>query len=209
MIDHREAGTRSNRPEDSLGDLAGALDRERNFSQTNPGAVALGDLNEGIAAGIVILVRGEDLVARPETNGPANGVHGGGGVGDKCHIAGAGTDKPGQFLARGLETFLVSPPEKLDRFRLHLTAQFGLEFQDLLRAGAERAVVQKGDAGRQQPVLAELRYCRACVVVAFRAGNLTGFLEMQKRELQGQARNVALNLHSPSACASAPPEPGD
>jgi hypothetical protein len=46
------------------------------------------------------------------------------------------------------------PPEKLHWRRFHFVPQLGLQLQDVLWAGAERAVVQEHLSRRQGPVMA-------------------------------------------------------
>ncbi len=121
----------------------------------------LGHGTERVGAGIVGVVRGEQLVSGPEDEGAQDGVHPGGGVVDQREVVRIGSKEGPEPSASLVEQRLDRPDEEVDGIALHPCPELGLQREHLARAGAERAMVQEGDARIQRPVGGERRRRRA------------------------------------------------
>ena len=143
MIQHQQACAWRDGAEHGFDDLLAGAQRKRHGHHDQPGARLTRGLGEHIAAGIVIVVRGQEFIAPLQLQGTDDGIHAGRGVRDKHQVARPRPNEPRQFTSRRFQPLFVTSPEKLDRLGFHLPAEFRLQLEDRVRARPEAAVVQE------------------------------------------------------------------
>src|SRR5205807_2550563 len=118
-------------------------------------AALLADELPGPVERAVLVVRGQDLVPRPEGQGPGHHVHAGGGVGHVDDVIWGRAEERRERLARLPHQIAEPVVEELDGlpFEFQLPALVGIEHRP--RAGPERAVVEVDDVGAQEKELPE------------------------------------------------------
>ena len=102
--------------------------------------------------GAVFMVRGQHLVAGRKRDAPGDGVHRHGGIFDQGQVVAADVEKLTEFGPSRGQFRLQDAEEEMHRIAIQLREQLLPDFQDLLRRGAEGAVIEKRNAGRERPV---------------------------------------------------------
>jgi len=156
VVEHRQAGAPSHRLEHGLDNFTRSAQGKRDPHSDYPGSRLPRGLQEHVVAGIVIVAGGEQLIAAPQLERPRHGVNTGRGVVDEDQVARSHSDEAGHLRPSRFQPLLIMPPEELHGSRFHFLPQPGLQFQDRLRTGAERAVVQEHRSLRQRPVPAKV-----------------------------------------------------
>jgi hypothetical protein len=142
--------------EDRVGHLARLRDGQRDVGHDHARPRSVRDVADRVDARVVLVVSGQDLVARFEVEAAQDRVDAGRGVGDESQVVGVGVDEFGQRGARVVEmTFELSVHEP-DRVALHARAPLGLCLEHGPRTRAERAVVEIGDLWIERPVAQEV-----------------------------------------------------
>ena len=145
VIQQREPGASGDRAEDRIEDLLRAGDRKRNRCHHDPGSGTPGDEFEHVAAGVVLVIRGEQFITRFEAQRPEYCVDRRRRVGDPGQVPRRCAEETAESGPGLVEQALEVPDEELHRLALHALSQLRLVFQYLDRTGAERAVIQKDD----------------------------------------------------------------
>ncbi len=124
---------------DELLRLKGQGDRHGEIA----GAGTAADVMPCVVAGAVLVIGGENLVPRHQRERPGHGVDAAGGVRDVDQIFGPGSDVAGEHLSRLSQQLGGAASQKLHGVFLHRSLPFLEDGENLLRTGAEGAVVQK------------------------------------------------------------------
>ena len=115
------------------------------FATTTRAPARSATKRSGIEAGVVLVVRRQDLVAGLELERAEDRVDAGRGVGHERDVVGVGVDQAGKRGARAIEMPFELSVQELDRVALHARAPFGLVLQHGPRARSERAMVEVRD----------------------------------------------------------------
>ena len=97
------------------------------------------------------MVVDEDLVARPEVEGPQDGTGRDRGVRDEGEIVRVGADERRDDGPRLADHLLELAPQEIDRVPLEAILPLALGREDGRRTGAERAVIEKRDRRIESP----------------------------------------------------------
>ena len=119
MIDEREPGPLGDAVQDGLQSLLRSGDRKRQVCHHDSGAGAARDEIEHVAAGVVLVIGGEEFIARLEVQGAEHRVDGGRGVGDPGEVRGRCPEEIAERRARFVEQPLEIAHEELHRLALH------------------------------------------------------------------------------------------
>ena len=125
-------------------------ERQRHRRDHQNGTRLRADFLERDAAGAVLEVGGEHLVARAQTQGLGDDVDPGARIGNEDEFVGVGAKVLGQPLARLAQQRRGAPTKEQDRIALDLALPALPDIEHRLGAGAVRAMVEKHDAGIQQ-----------------------------------------------------------
>ena len=99
--------------------LLGTGDREWKASDHDARAGTRRDEIEHVAAGVVLVIGGEEFIARLEVQGAEHRVDGGRGVGDPGEVRGRCPEEIAERRARFVEKPLEIAHEELHRLPLH------------------------------------------------------------------------------------------
>jgi hypothetical protein len=151
MVDERQPRPRSHPGEHRLQRLLRRRhgERQRRHDDTDPRARR--DGVDGVPAGVVGVVRGEDLVPRREVNGPEHGVHARGRIRDEGEAVRIGPDEGAQRPARFVQQPLQFPGQEPRRLGFQPVPEARLGVQHRAGAGAERSVIEEGDTSVEGP----------------------------------------------------------
>src|SRR5215813_5377377 len=134
-----------------LDDHVRRRDGERDGHDLHPGARAPRHKVEGVAAGAVDVVRGEELIALLEGERAQHGVDAARGVADEGEVVGVAAHEGGEGLAGLVEAAVQLAAKEAHGLRFQLRAESGLDVEHLPGTGAVGAVVQEGDVALQRP----------------------------------------------------------
>jgi hypothetical protein len=143
--------TRRDRAEHVLENGFRRFDRKGHSRHDDPSAGAIGDEVERVPHRVVRVVGRQQLVAGREPERAQDGVDPGGRVRHEDEILRIGAEEGRELRARLIEQASEIAHEELHRLSLDAIAPALLLGEDFSRAGAERAVVQKGERGIETP----------------------------------------------------------
>lgn len=157
MIDQEESGTGCGGGEDGVEDLGWGLQGEGDLCDVDVEAALVGNISDGIIAGVVSMVGDEDIILGVPWKGSQDGVNTIGGVVDPSDRVGWGVQMLGEEMAYRVEFGFEEAfgSEEFDRsgFKLVLVTPLCLE-NDAGRC-AERAMVEEGKAWIELPMVRE------------------------------------------------------
>ena len=151
VIQQAEPRARAHPGQHGVYDLLRCCDRERQRHHHHLRPATLRHEGERVAAGLVAVIGGQELISRRHAHRPQHRVDPRGGVADEGEVVRVGTDEGGQRGPRRVEPVVELAPEEAHRLGLELGAQRGLQIQDLPRARPVGAVVEERDAGIERP----------------------------------------------------------
>lgn len=147
--------------EDGLHDLVFRLDGEGKGGAGDFCAPDARGEFEGVVAGVVFVMAGEDFIAGAEAKGADDGVDPDGGVSDEGEVVGVAVDEGGHAGSGGIEERFELFDEEADGLGFHAGAQADLEVEDRARRRAEGAVVEEDGFGVEREVFEDGRGGRA------------------------------------------------
>jgi hypothetical protein len=151
MIQNHQPRPASHLAQHRFDDLIGCSEGKRNVGDDEAGARPIGHEAHGVAAGIVLVVGDQKLVAAPELERTQNGVDPASRVWDEHQLIGSGSQELSQGFSGLIEQTLQRGDEKLDRLPLDSFADLPLGLKDRARATAEGTVVEKDNLRIERP----------------------------------------------------------
>jgi len=155
-VAHKQhAGARRHAGPDRPYNLFGGRDRQGHRLADVARAALAAHEAPGAVQRAVLVIGGQDLVARSQRQRTGHDVQAGGGVGDVDQVVRVRADGGPQRRAGLAHQWLEAPAQELDRlaFELQLPALAG--FEDGTRARAERAVVEEDHVGAKEEQVAQ------------------------------------------------------
>ena len=152
VVEHRQTGSRRDGAHHGRHHRIRRFERERNLRHDHAGAAARRHVVKRVAHGVVLMVGGQQLVARLEAQRAQHRIDPGGGVGDERQVIGPGTDEGTQRGSGRVQRRLEPLDHEANGLVLQLEPPRGLSLQHHARGGAVRAVVQEVDARIERPV---------------------------------------------------------
>ena len=143
MARQSEPGPRRQCSPERLEDLVVRRDLERKLDRHDARAGSAGDLREPVERGVVLVIRGQKLVAGRKFEGSEDGRHAARGVLHEHQPVRIRTQEPCHRVTRLIEPCLDGRVHERDGFRLEFVGQRSLMGQNRQRAGPERSVVDK------------------------------------------------------------------
>ena len=156
MVEHGDLCPGRYRREDRGNDVLLAFQGKRHTRDDNLCARPGGGGIEGVLAGSVGMVGGEQLIAGLQFEPAEHGVHARCGVGGEDDVFGLTADEGREVDAGMAEERPEIAAEKLHRLPLHAGSELGLLLEYGARSGAEGAVVEEGDMRVEVPVAREV-----------------------------------------------------
>ncbi len=151
VADHDQPRPRRDRAEDRVADDVRTRDREGDRRHDHPRAVAGRHGAHRVDRRVVLVIVGQELVARLEAERLEDGVVAGRGIGHEGEALGIRAEEPADRRPRVVEQPGQVARQEPDRFRFEPLAERRLEREDRFRAGPERAVVEERDARVESP----------------------------------------------------------
>ena len=143
--------------EERIDDDVRACHRERDPGDVEAGSIPLRHMAEDVDHGVVLVVVGQQLVARREAERAHDRIDGARRVRHEGEVVGIGADERGEGDPRAGEKGRQVAGEELDGLRLHPVLPCSLGLEDGPRTGSERPVVEEGDRGIERPMPGQLR----------------------------------------------------
>ena len=158
VVEEDKAGAGGDGLKEGSLDLCRGGDREGDLCNDEAGAGAISRLLQDVAAGVVDVARGEQLVAGPEVERGNDGGHRGGGVCEQCKVVGRGADEGCKRVAGAVEQRLQVAKHEGYGLLLHEVAERLLSRHQEAGCCAVGAVIEEGPGGVEPPV--RERRCR-------------------------------------------------
>ena len=152
VIEEDKAGAVGDGREEGSLDLCRGGDWEGDLRDDEAGAAAVSRLLQDVAAGVVDVVCGEQLVARCEAERGNDRGHRGGGVCQQRKVVGRGADEGCERVSGAVEQPLQVTKHEGYRLLLHEVAELLLAGQQEAGCCAVGAVVEEGPGGVEPPV---------------------------------------------------------
>ena len=152
VVEKDKAGAVGDGMEERRLDLCRGGDREGDLCDDEAGARAVSGLLQDVAAGVVDVAGGEQLVARCEAERGNDRGHRGGGVCQQRKVAGRGADEGCERVAGAVEQRLQVTKHEGYGLLLHEVAERLLSGQQEAGCCAVGAVVEEGPFGVEPPV---------------------------------------------------------
>ena len=164
VVEHGQAGPRRDRGQHPFDDVLGAGGGKGKRHGHHSGAAGRGRDRQHVAAGVVLVVGRQQLVAGGEGEPAEDGIHAGGGVVDEGEVVRIGADERAERGPRRVEEALQVAGEERDRLGLHPLPDGALRVEDRGRGRSEGAVVHELDGRVERPEGAELGRHAAAIV---------------------------------------------
>ena len=158
VVDQHEPGPRGHAAEDRVDHRVRGGERKRDAHHHDPRARAASRVAERVVRGVVLVIGHDELVASREVERAQDRIDSRSRVGDESQVVRVGAHEPAQLGPRRIHPPLPVAGHEVDGLPLELGPQLLLRFQDRLRAGTERAVVEEGHGGVERPVAGEVRH---------------------------------------------------
>ena len=151
LADEDQPGPLRDRTEDRLERLGRPADRERDPRDDDPGPVPLRDRAQRVDRGVVLVVVGQQLVARLEPQRPEDRVDPGRGIRHEREAVRVRVEERADRRPRRIEQPRQVAAQEAHGLGLEAVAQPALDGEDRLGAGPVRPVVEERDRGVEPP----------------------------------------------------------